>query len=683
MVMAGVSVDMGKVLGGRWALLERVGTGSSSRVYRARDLNEGRLVAVKVLDEALAADAVCVRAFRSESEAVAGLRHDNIVRFYSYGTQAVEGLAVPFIVTAFMAGGSLRSMLSAGHHLGVAQAVSVGRSAGRALAYAHDKGIVHRDVKPDNILFDSDGVLGLADFGIARAVATASVTEPLGWGGGTFRYAPPEQADGRPLDVRSDLYSLGIVLIESVTGVVPLVAESARGTKFIRSDRQVGVSDELGELREPLLAATAADPADRCTASEFVAMLDAAALVAGAPAPLPLVPIGQGASGEGDIGLRASGEGASGVGVAAAATSEVAAPSWETTSEIEIVGEEPDDSVPAPMPMAGQQPVMPLEVAPGPSPLDGRSSSSASRSGSRWRRGLAMVAVALVIVGGASALWWFVVRVPTHAVPAWVGGDVAAAVADADENGWEVLEPTEIRQDGTAPGQVLAQDPAEGTDLAEGEAIALTVSLGPTLTAIPPLSGVPESEAVVAIEAAGLVLGTRDSTFNEDAPAGVVLLALPADGSEQPDAEGMVPKRTPIDILVSDGPAPRTVPADLEGATLEDARASVEAVQLATAVVEQYSDSVAKGDVVSVSPPPGTELARGTAIEIVVSAGPQPIVVPDVTGQTGTQAASTLEGRGFVVSGIEGSPSGLVLATDPVAGEARPPGTSVRIFTRR
>lgn len=268
-------------------------------------------------------------------------------------------------------------------------------------------------------------------------------------------------------------------------------------------------------------------------------------------------------------------------------------------------------------------------------------------------------------------------------MPEWIGSDVSTAEASAEDHGWEVADPLTTRRDGTVTGQVLDQDPAAGTELAEGERVRFTVSEGPTLTAFPAVSGLPEAEAVAAIEASGLAVGERPTTFNEDHAAGVVLIAQPTAGGEVPDVEGRVPKGTVVDILVSDGPAPRVVPDGLAGASRSSAVERLEAVQLVPQVSEAYSNDVERGVVISSAVAPGTELPRDSTVAVVVSAGPEPIVVPDVSGRTGSQAASVLESAGLIVSGIEGSPTGAVIATDPVAGESREPGASVRIFTRR
>ncbi len=735
-------MDTGTVLAGRWVLAQRIGSGASSRVYLAKDLKLDIAVAVKVLHESLAGDESFISQFSEEANSVSVLEHDHIVRFYDAGTHMVDDLEVPWIATAFMGGGSLQSMLDVGRRLSVAQAVAVGRDAARALTVAHEAGIVHRDVKPANLLFDDTGRVALADFGIARAIAAAASTEPIGAVSGTTRYASPEQMQGRAVDGRSDVYSLALVLMESVTGVVPMLADTVAGTVAMRSDSSIDVSVDFGVLREPLLAATETDPWRRCTAADLVSQLNSAVERVGPAQPLDLVAldvsdedtselrVGRGAAGVtvlgavGEVGddverseraddaepTSGHGEsdpdpgeapgGGSGQGAAAGGAADddllidlsaSSAAALAAADDLEPSGEWRADSIAAADEHARLTDAVPSRLGP-VEPLDAASAPGsmqepdrlAKRSRRPALRKVLLVALLVALLAGAGvAGWWFFIRIPTHVVPAWVGDDVAVATEAAEGNGWEVESVQLERRDGTVAGEVLAQQPEPGTELAEGEAVSLTVSEGQTLTAVPALAGVPEADAVAALEAAGLLLGTRSSDFNEDNPAGIVLLFGPAEGSEAPDAEGRLPKGTAIDVFVSDGPAPRTVPGGIVGATRAEAVGAIEGVQLVAEVSTEYSDTVDEGIVISVGVAEGTQVPRDSAVQIVVSDGPRPIIVPNVVGRTGSSAAAALEEAGFTVSGIEGSPTGTVLATDPVAGEARPPGSSVRIFTRQ
>src|SRR6476646_2582017 len=282
----------GRVLAGRYLLHGAIGTGASGRVYVADDQRLRRRVAVKVLHSALADDTAFLRRFRAEAQLAASLRHSNIVTVYDWGEDDV-----PFMVLELLEGGSLRSMLDQGTPLTVSQAARVGRDVASALEYAHARDVLHRDVKPANLLFDEHGIVRVADFGLARALAEASWTEPAGAVVGTARYASPEQGTGAPLDGRSDLYALGLVMVEAVTGSVPLVGDSPLGTIGMRQERAITVGPELGALAPVLTRVCRANPDDRYpTADAMRAAIDEVAEQM--PPPGPLVLAGLGAVGE-------------------------------------------------------------------------------------------------------------------------------------------------------------------------------------------------------------------------------------------------------------------------------------------------------------------------------------------------------------------------------------------------
>ena len=233
----------GRVLAGRYLLHSAIGTGASGRVYLAEDTRLRRRVAVKILHAALAEDTAFLRRFRAEAQVAASLHHPHIVTVHDWGEDDV-----PFMVLELLEGGSLRSILDQETNLSVPQAARVGRDVASALEYAHVRGILHRDIKPANLLFDEHGIVRVADFGLARALAEASWTEPSGAVFGTARYASPEQAMGVQLDARSDLYSLSLVLIEAVTGKVPFAADTTIGMLTARTQRPVTAPPELGPL---------------------------------------------------------------------------------------------------------------------------------------------------------------------------------------------------------------------------------------------------------------------------------------------------------------------------------------------------------------------------------------------------------------------------------------------------
>ncbi len=217
--MPSITDSIGRVLGDRYRLVTALGTGASAHVYLADDVSLHRRVAIKVLHPALAGDANFLKRFRAEARAVAALNHPNILQVYDWGEEQDQ----PFLVLEYLAGGSLRQVYDTGAPLSPEQAIRVGPQAAAGLDYAHRRGLIHRDIKPANLLFDSEARLRIADFGLARALAEASWTEPDGAILGTARYSAPEQVEGWVLDGKADVYALALVLYEGVTGETPFM----------------------------------------------------------------------------------------------------------------------------------------------------------------------------------------------------------------------------------------------------------------------------------------------------------------------------------------------------------------------------------------------------------------------------------------------------------------------------
>lgn len=694
--------EIGRELGGRYRLVAPIGVGTSSRVFLAVDTQLRRRVAVKLLHAALAADDTFLRRFRAEARAAGALNHPNIVAVYDWGEDETDEGMQPYLVTEYLGGGSLRRILDRGRPLSPSQALMVGLDTARALAHAHRRGLVHRDVKPGNLLFDTDGRLRLADFGVARALAEAAWTEPSGTMLGTARYASPEQAMGRRLDGRSDVYSLALVLIECVTSRVPFAADTTTGTLALRTQGDLEVPDDLAGLRGTLERAGRLDPEQRPDAAEVEISLLAAAESMPRPEPLPLVATLDEAQITAELRLV---EGIDGLGVVTALDAdELPVPEDPVTGRSEVVDrtvDEPEVLERTPIVVAEEHHLLATSrpasfgrvepfvadarVGDDPAADPGVAPVGPVPHARRRRRAprLLLGVVAAVAVLGAAAAWWFLIRVPVHDVPDLVGRPLAEVSALARQNGWKLDDDTVVRADDTRPGQVVEQSPRSGSTLSEGDTLHVTVSLGPTLVAVPDLRGVPEAEARAQIEAAGLTAGASSTTTDEEVPSGAVVSAGPAPGQEAPASDGTVPRGTELALVVSSGPAPRVVPDGLVGLSAADAKARLAAVQLGASVTEVNDEVAPAGMVMAVGTPPGTSVPRDTAVGLTVSKGPAPIPVPNVVGLAGTAASAQIQAVGLGVSGIEGSPSNAVLATDPPAGEAIPRGAPVRIFTRR
>ncbi len=641
--------QIGRVLGGRYRLIAPVGTGASAQVYLADDVRLKRRVAVKLLHAGLVDDETFLRRFRAEAQAAAGLSHPNIVAVYDWGDD--EGR--PFIVTEYLSGGSLRSVLDAGNLLSPSQALLVGLEATRALEYANRRGIVHRDIKPANLLFGEDGRLRVADFGLARALAEAGWTEPQGAVLGTARYASPEQALGESVDGRADVYSLALVLVEAVTGSVPFVADTTIATLMGRVGKQVPVPDELGALQGPLLRAGRPTAADRIDASALAVALMACA--GDLPRPEPLAPLL--APQAVDLSSGPHDPEATMLGTSAHAPSRLVEHGELTVVDVPVV------------------PVVPF-VQSAPAELwidDGADDHELPRR--RWPILLGGLVLAALL--GIGAAWAIVeLRTPAYAVPVLVGNTEAAARKAVDGYGWKIERRTE-RRDGSTPGRVLRTDPEVGSRLKKGHALVLYVSLGNTLAPVPTdLAGKTLDEAVAALDAAGGFLPKVVDAFDETAPAGTVLAVAS-------ESSGNQPKGSEITLTVSRGPEPRTVPGGLSGKTYDEAAQALLPLQLVPVKVEEFSDTVQSGVVIELRPGEGQQAPRDSEVKIVVSKGPDLVAVPSVKGTDLKGAVARLEAAGLSAGDVFGPANGKPFDTDPQQGTKVKRGTKVDIYLRR
>ena len=613
----------GRLLGGRYRLGDAIGTGGSGTVYLADDLSLGRQVAVKVLHSSLVGDEAFVERFRTEARLVASLADPHVVSIYDWG---VDGQA--YLVTEYLGGGSLRSILSSGRTLSPSQMLMVSLEACRALDHAHRQGIVHRDVKPANLLFGQDGRLRVADFGLAEALTGAASRELYGGGGviGTARYASPEQAQGLALDGRSDVYALALCMVEGVTGHLPFVADTLEGTLSARVGRDVPIPDTLGPLVPVVAHAGAAEPENRPTARELGRMLlDIAGRMA-RPEPLPLV-------GPGEVG---------------------AAP---------MPGES-DHVAPTVFPSR--------PVSPAPRPV---------RRRRRWT-GVLLTALLIVVAAVGGMLVREVSRPTQRALPTLVGSSGDSARSLLTELGW-LVERLDVRRNDTSAGEVLDMQPPAGTRLAAGETVVLEVSLGSERQSIPPgLVGVSLSEASRLLVDAGLVTGEVTRVNNEDVVAGVVLEVLSSGDT--------VPRGDAVDLLVSDGPLPRVVPQGLVGMMPADVVAELIALRLAPTMGEEHDEWVAAGRVSRVEPVAGTRVVVGDDVRVVISLGAAERAVPALEGLSLAAAESRLQVSGFrnvVVVGLPESTDGtpvdravlVVISQDPPPARRGMPDVEVTL----
>jgi len=619
-------VDLvGRVLSDRYRLLAPVGSGASGRVYLADDVRLRRRVAVKVLHGGLAEDSGFLRRFRAEAQMAAALHHPHVMAVYDWG----EDDGVPFMVLELLKGGSLRALLDSGSRLTPEQGAHVGRQVAAALAYAHGRGIVHRDIKPANLLFDAHGIVRVADFGLARALAEASWTEPAGTLFGTARYAAPEQAGGTSLDGRADLYSLAVVLVEACTGDVPVVGDTAIGTLAARAHRAIEGPDELGPLGPVVTRAGKPDPSGRyADAAAMGAALAAAGRVLPAPAPLELPGLGD------DV--------------------EDPEPTRHSPTSRFFDQDVPTKSVDA----ATDAVAMPVPA----------------REHAQMRRSVVPFVVAAVIAGaliaGAAAIVGAAGTGGSIAVPGLVGMDRRGAAARATDAGL-LMRVVERRTADDPVGLIIEQHPGTGAFLGEGDEIQVVVSRGPPPVPLPDVAGQPAADAQAALEAAGFVV-VVERRYDEGVARDTVLGTEPAGG-------GRAPRESTVKLVVSDGPAPIPVP-DVTNLSYDEAAAALQEQRFVPVRREAFSDTVDEGKVIGTEPAIGQLAPRDSEVGIIVSLGPELIDVPDVSGKTVEAASEALRAAGLVPDVENYGPGKTARAQDPDAGTTVRKGSKVTLF---
>jgi eukaryotic-like serine/threonine-protein kinase len=511
---------IGREIGGRYRLTAPLGEGGMSTLWRAIDQQLDREVAVKILRPQYSADPGFAARFRQEARSVASLTHPNIVSVYDYGTDP-DG-TTQYIVMELVEGRDLAAILHERGRVATDDAVQVAIAVASALEAAHRRGIVHRDVKPGNILITQDGDVKVTDFGIARAVSEASMTV-TGTTLGSVHYFSPEQARGDEVTGRSDVYALGIVLYEMLTGHRPFEGDSAAGVALKRLTENpprpmVGGQPLPAGLEAILRRALEREPEKRFP--DAGSMAEALRAWRKDPDAVP----------SGLVGA---------VPVAAATPA----------------AGEPTVYVPPPV-------ARPSDRAPYAGPPRQQARRVARREGQPWWIWLlALLAVLLLgIVGFLGAQILTAIRpstspspsAQTFALPNWVGQPIAQVRIDADQRHLRLSEDT-AHSDAVPANRVISTDPSAGQLVSPGDTIKVVISQGTAKVPVPPLIGQTRDEAANTLSQAGLALGRVDSKFS-DADAGTVISSNPAEGTA-------VAKGSPVNIVLSRGPQPTPTPS--------------------------------------------------------------------------------------------------------------------------
>ena len=599
------------VVDGRYRILNRLGSGGMAEVWCAQDTQLGRRVALKILQPRFAQDQELVERFRREASAAAGLQHPNVVNVFDRG----EFDGTYYIAMEYVQGASLRDLINEG--MSVEAAVGVTRQILAAAKFAHSHGVIHRDFKPGNVLVDREGRATVTDFGIAKA-GVSEITQ-TGSVMGTAQYLSPEQAQGLDVTATSDLYSIGVILYEALTGRVPFEADSAVAVALKQVSEVPRPPSELNPavpkaLDAVVLKAMAKDPANRFqSADEFdAALTEAERNPSGAPV--------------------------------------------ETASF-------------APVPVATPETAEPAAAAPAEAPPPPGAPRQDEKQRRRWWR---WAIIAVLIAGLVGLAVWALTLPEQVTVPSVTNQDVESATATLEDEGFEVEvnEGPNLR----APGTVLEQDPTAGEQADEGSTVTLSVSSGPGVAEIPRVAELTERDATEKLQRAGFRVEPKQR-FSEDVTAGRVIGTVPKQGTK-------LEQDQVVTLLVSKGSNLVAVPSVLN-LQQDDAEAEIEDAELLANVETETSDAPegtvfaqdpGPGGAVEVGSEVTITVSTGPE-EVAV-----PSVIGD-TQQAG-RATLRAQGLKVDVSKenvTDPDDDGVIIEQTPPGGTSVPPGTTVSI----
>jgi len=613
---------MATVYTNRYEIVRHVARGGMAEVYLAHDRLLDRNVALKVLFPEFARDPSFVQRFRREAQAAANLNHPNIVAVYDWG----EEDGTYFIVMEYVEGETLREKIRSNVRLTADEAADIGVDVAAALAFAHRGGVVHRDVKPGNILITPTGQVKVTDFGIARAGGVSEGLTQTGSVMGTATYFSPEQAQGLPVDARSDVYALGVVLYEMVSGVPPFSGDTpvAIAYKHVREDPPAPTThnpDLPAPFEQIVAVAMAKNPADRYPSADD---LRADLLRFRRGQPVGAVPM---------TALVAE--------VPEMATAAMAA---TRVGEMTAIGVTP--------------------VAAGAPP----------------RRGafIATLSIVLLLVVALIALLVHQLSssgASTISVPSVTGQQIADARAELTSRGLKA-EVNFEQNDRFPENQVFKQDPDAGTKLHKGDRVTLSVSQGPGTVKVPDVTNQPVDDARAKLQDDGLDVHVVNDA-NDKIAQGNVITTEPAPGTT-------VQKGSTVTLHVSSGVEKAAVP-DVTGLDPIDASNQLGSAGFKVQQLSEPSDSVAKGKVTRTDPPANTQAPKNSVVKMYVSSGAAQATVPSVIDKTESDAMQTLSDAGFVPNSIHqtcGNPSkdGRVVSQNPTGGSSAPKGSTVDII---
>lgn len=646
---------VGRVLDRRYRIDARVAGGGMGTVYAATDTRLDRTVAVKVMQPAYATDPAFVARFISEARAAARLSHPNVVAVFDQGSEPASnrGQPVVFLVMEYIDGTTLRQLLTEQTRLSAGHALAILDPVLGALGAAHAAGLVHRDVKPENVLLAADGRVKVADFGLARAVeataATASVTTLIG----TVAYLAPEQISSGAADARTDVYAAGILLYELVTGRPPFDGAHAMAVAFRHVHEDVPApSAAVRGLPRPVddlvRRATARNPAHRfADAREFLGAVRQAQ---------PRLP-SQGSRRWRPVVSRASAPPLANPPLpnpSVLSPPVASSPGARATTPNRPLP--PTQRVPGGHPTAVVVPELPAEVR-GDSRPTGRG---------RLRLLLALALAAFVTLTG-----WWLANGRYGEAPSLLAKTKPAANSALAAAGLKAQWLPDRFSASVPAGRVAFEAPSAGGRVRDGDTVALALSKGPEVHKLPVLVGASLARARQVLAPLRL-RSTTLSVYSDTVAAGSVVASKPKPGT-------WLHPGAPVTLTVSKGRQPIRVP-DVTARPFDEAMQVLTKLDFTVKRTDAFDDTVPAGDVIRSTPAPGLTAPHATAIGLVVSKGPQLFAVPDVRGLSAGDAARTLRAAGFRVRTFEPFGFGLVHVVSPKVGTMLARDTTISII---
>jgi beta-lactam-binding protein with PASTA domain/tRNA A-37 threonylcarbamoyl transferase component Bud32 len=619
---------VGQVLDGRYVVGRRLARGGMATVYEALDQRLDRTIAVKVMHQNLAEDDEFVSRFIREARSAARLSHPNVVAVYDQG--ADQGHV--FLAMELVPGRTLRDLIRERGHITPRQTFEVMEPVLAALGAAHAAGLIHRDVKPENVLLSDDGRVKVADFGLARAVTGATTHTTTGSVlMGTVAYLSPEQVTRGVADPRSDVYSAGILLFEMLTGHKPYDGDTAIQVAYRHVHDDVPPPSSLvpglpAELDHLVTRATNRDPDQRpADARRFLAEVVTA----------------RRSLSDGELDTVGSG---------------IAALTGAPANTVVV------DLTRNPVTPARRGDTGPLSAPPG----------ARVRRRSRGPVALAIVvalAVALSLVAWAMAYG----PLSTTTTPGLLTLTRSAAAAKAHQSGLSVKVEGHAYSETAPVGTVVQTDPQPGQSVDKGGTVGLILSKGPERHAVPSVTGLTEEKARGLLHDNHLAIATPVRKNSLTVPKNTVISVDPPTGTS-------LKRNAPVTLTVSDGPRPVGVP-NMVGVTLDQAKAALADMKLVPDVHYKHDDTIPKDQVMSQTPVGNATALQGSKVRLVVSNGPPMVPVPGVVGKDVAEAQQLIIAAGLTpsVQQLPGGP-GTVLNQSPGGGDKAPKGSTVTLY---